>query len=592
MFLSNSLRLVAHSLCNFKRINVWNSDKKYSSAILLTSLITVTTGSFAQELSNPALETLPSDLIVNSDLASEESTIIASQSTQARVIGGTQAAVGKWPSLVAVVMPGDQALQLRQFCGGSIVADRWVLTAAHCMFNQDGSATTPDQVRIVAGINDLDDATAVETVVTNVYVHPQYENNIFPINDIALLELATSVAEPENALLNGDPETLVGRNAYIAGWGAITLDGPVTADWFPNLLQEASMPIVSREQCNLPQSYDGNIIDTQLCAGFREGGVDSCQGDSGGPIYILEGTEQVQIGVTSFGAGCALPNLYGVYTSVDAFRSWIDDYINVTGGAAKATGAVGVGGNDFAGSTHAYFLTLLASFSVLSLLRNFLSMRRKNSALVVLTLLFTSACSSSLQKPEAVDTVIAQATESKSIVARNSKVSISNAPVITLSDDDGHVGFNQLLLGATRMQSVEALASLGFDLPSCNASKTALKGTGRLFLQEQCETKPRAKVMLEGLDIDVLKFHILDDRLVKLEANWLTGDTTLLTSQLNVRYEQVTVAQRPLEWRLGNDHIRVVTSGDEDTDGISGMSLQMIDGRLEGKLPSLFDYPD
>ena len=247
MFLANPYRWFIRRLNRSGPANSLKSAKIAFTLVLLTFAFTGTKGLYAQD----------------------------ELSTQARIVGGNLAGNDEWPSLVALVMPGIEPLRLRQFCGGSVVADRWVLTAAHCMFNQDGSPTTPEQIRIVAGINDLNDVTAVETVVSNIFVHPQYENLFLPVNDIALLELGTSVPVPQNYLLDRDPELLVGTMAFIAGWGATSEEGPVTTERFPSLLQDATLPIVSRATCNLPESYNGNILSTQLCAGFREGGVRS-----------------------------------------------------------------------------------------------------------------------------------------------------------------------------------------------------------------------------------------------------------------------------------------------------------------------------
>ncbi|MFT6307429.1 MAG: secreted trypsin-like serine protease [Halioglobus sp.] len=66
---------------------------------------------------------------------------------------------------------------------------------------------------------------------------------------------------------------------------------------------------------------------TQVCAGFREGGIDTCIGDSGGPLYLIQNGEQVQVGITSFGNGCGLPNFYGVYTNISAYKTWISGYV-------------------------------------------------------------------------------------------------------------------------------------------------------------------------------------------------------------------------------------------------------------------------
>ncbi|MFT6875345.1 MAG: hypothetical protein ACJAZF_001453, partial [Granulosicoccus sp.] len=248
-------------------------------------------------------------------------------------------------------------------------------------------------------------------------------------------------------------------------------------------------------------------------------------------------------------------------------------------------------------------LSLLAGFTILLLTRRSLSRHGRGCTrgctrgcsrrffLLVTALLSASACSSNLPLPEDIDVPRSNSAENKSTVIEGDKKLALSTAKLSLSGDNGKVGLDQLLLGSTRLESVQALSSMGFDVPDCDADKTSIKGTGRLFLREICQAQPLGKVSLEGLDVDDLRFQILDDRLIKLEVNLQSGDAMTLTKQLDGRYEHVPSAERPFEWRLAEDHIRIVASGRSATDGISGMSLQMIDGRLKDKLPQLFDYP-
>jgi secreted trypsin-like serine protease len=284
-------------------------------------------------------------------------------SIQSRVLGGGDAEVGAWPSMAAIVTAGTFALEDRFFCGGTVISDRWILTAAHCMFDAYASDTQPADIRVVVGINDLQDESAIEVVVTNIFVHPQY--NVaggMMNNDIALLELANVVTAPATTLFDGDTETFNDTLAFIAGWGA--LDQVNGSEVYPNLLQDASVPLVSLARCNSSESYQGGILNTQVCAGFREGGIDSCVGDSGGPLYLIQNGEQVQVGITSFGNECGLPNFYGVYTNISAHKTWINGYvadielskntlasIDETGGAASSSQG---------GSLNFYFIGLLS----------------------------------------------------------------------------------------------------------------------------------------------------------------------------------------------------------------------------------------
>ena len=254
------------------------------------------------------------------------------------VVGGRDATEGEFESIVALVSADDSGFippLNRQFCGGTIIASRWVMTAAHCVHNNAGNVLGASSMRVVEGSLDLNGEDADELVVTNVFVHPGYDHgSIDTRDDIALLELANEVDANPVALFTGDPENLSGVFATVAGWGATDfreVNGRLTPVDFADTLQQAAVPIVSREVCNLPESYDGLIQPGQMCAGFVNGGVDGCVGDSGGPLYIEVGGNQLQVGITSFGIGCALPDFYGVYTSVSDYTDWINGFRSTDG---------------------------------------------------------------------------------------------------------------------------------------------------------------------------------------------------------------------------------------------------------------------
>ena len=275
-----------------------------------------------------ALVLLGMSAITQSPLAADDSAnnII----TSARIIGGRDADANSWPSVVALVNSGNFALKNRFFCGATVVAERWAMTAAHCVYDAFGRVVQPSSLRVVAGVRNLQtDVPTEETIVSNIIVHPDYDNtNTLPPNDIALLELATAIDAPAVSLFPGEIEDYNGADSYIAGWGAIRFASVNDAD-YPDQLQEAVVPLVPLARCNSIVSYQGLVTERQVCAGFIEGGTDSCAGDSGGPLFIIEDGEIIQMGITSFGNECALPNFYGIYTSVSHFLPWLSDYINV-----------------------------------------------------------------------------------------------------------------------------------------------------------------------------------------------------------------------------------------------------------------------
>jgi secreted trypsin-like serine protease len=114
----------------------------------------------------------------------------------------------------------------------------------------------------------------------------------------------------------------VGQLLEVTGWGVVEENGETSGE-----LLKARVPYVENATCNQPRSYDGAIRPGMMCAGFREGGIDSCQGDSGGPLVWRSLDGPVLVGVVSFGDGCARKLKYGVYTRVAEYRSWISEAI-------------------------------------------------------------------------------------------------------------------------------------------------------------------------------------------------------------------------------------------------------------------------
>lgn len=235
------------------------------------------------------------------------------------IVGGRPASPGEYPWQV-MLLRGSQ----KQFwCGGSLIAPRWVLTAAHCLGNIRYVAVGAH--RYGGNVNEADrQVIAVKREIG----HPKYEVDFDLGYDIALLELKTpatlndrvqtiALAQPgqDDNLLNA------GRSTTVTGWGALSENG---GD--PDVLQTVNVSIVARNVCN--RSYGGDILADMICAGVPNGTKDSCYGDSGGPLITRNGNNGwKQIGVVSWGRECALKNFPGVYTSVPFFDNWIESYV-------------------------------------------------------------------------------------------------------------------------------------------------------------------------------------------------------------------------------------------------------------------------
>ncbi|PIK86086.1 trypsin [Synechococcus sp. 63AY4M2] len=251
-----------------------------------------------------------------------------------RIVGGRPAQPGAFPWMVALLDATEPDPFQAQFCGGSLIAPEWVLTAAHCFFDleqgqQDVNARNLD---LLLGTTRLQLGAGQRIRAAQIVIHPNFDPRRWPEggNDIALVRLSRPVALPTLPLVQPNQTNLTapGTLATILGWGAtFPLVPGQRPSGFPLDLQQAEVPIVANEVCNAPQSYDGIILDTMLCAGFPQGGVDTCKADSGGPLLVPSGAGFALAGITSFGRGCAQPNFYGVYTRVSSFVGFVQSVI-------------------------------------------------------------------------------------------------------------------------------------------------------------------------------------------------------------------------------------------------------------------------
>lgn len=243
------------------------------------------------------------------------------------IVGGIEAQPGAWPWAAALVAAGEADAFKGQFCGGALIDPIWVLSAAHCTFNGDGSLTQPAQVNVVIGRHRLSVNTGQRLAVVKIVRHPGYQHGVNFDNDVALFQLVSPAAATPIKFIDAQMTALDAPNrpVTVIGWGRIASSGAAS-----DVLRQVEIPLVDLTTCRLSYGvFDGDITDNMLCAGLQAGGKDSCQGDSGGPLMTFDSGSNSwkQVGVVSWGDGCAAPNYYGVYTKIARYADWVTQQI-------------------------------------------------------------------------------------------------------------------------------------------------------------------------------------------------------------------------------------------------------------------------
>ncbi|MBL4822812.1 MAG: trypsin-like serine protease [Colwellia sp.] len=246
-----------------------------------------------------------------------------------------QANIGASASLTVTE---EVAIAQSSICGASFLGGKWLLTASHCVED-----VSPQQLKVNVGEYDLSNGAENTKAIKRIYMHADYLLDVEFNNDIALIELVESVNNPAITLVDlaATEQSSIDNSAVtVVGWGGregYAANGGPTSD-FPDKLHQVDLQLHTNDECKniLAQSstdtFEGaftaddiDITDAMICASIAGGGQGSCQGDSGGPLMINTNEGWQQIGIVSWGIGCAADGFPGVYTRTALFRDWVNE---------------------------------------------------------------------------------------------------------------------------------------------------------------------------------------------------------------------------------------------------------------------------
>jgi len=261
-----------------------------------------------------------------------------------RIVNGAPARLNAWPWIAALGYDDPNRGNLSYLCGSTLITDKHVLTAAHCVVG----GHTPVAVRLGEHVlyDDNDGASPEEYKVVKITPHERYSPRSFA-NDIAIVEFEKAVTykngiqpaclpslSPKSFEPPSSKEKLVSEGVLIAGWGATGFRQPTS-----DKLLQGTISVVSEESCKEKFSAfkNVNIGPKQICALDPNNKIDACQGDSGGPLVVLKRDTNEErryryflVGVVSYGYKCAEPGFPGVYTRVNEYDDWIRNVLNGT----------------------------------------------------------------------------------------------------------------------------------------------------------------------------------------------------------------------------------------------------------------------
>jgi len=256
------------------------------------------------------------------------------------IIGGSSAEPGEWPWMVTLRYKG------KQYCGGTVLSEHFILTAAHCFRTLEGTGSAKVWV-IHAGdyLLKTEDPGEVKIAGRTEQVNGQYkaakviqlerpEGTVWfgvPDYDIAIVRLEKPLNLGKSNIgrvcLPDNKHPVQPGTCTVTGWGH-TIYGDVNSQ--TNKLNEVEVDVISRAECNLKKNWDGHVNPRNICAGKEEGGKDACQYDSGGPLVCERNGVWYQEGISSSGGACGAKNQYGLYSNVALLKEWVVEAVLLT----------------------------------------------------------------------------------------------------------------------------------------------------------------------------------------------------------------------------------------------------------------------
>ena len=246
-----------------------------------------------------------------------ENPIMMMINIQSRIIGGHPTTIERSPYQISLQYKNQH------FCGGSIISETIVLTAGHCFDFFKKKSKAISSVKVRSGTSYYNFGGKLHNIKDITRHADYYVTRGIPVNDVALIKvnepfIFDSTTMPIK-LFDSFEKPFVGKLARVSGWGSIDKK-PKSSE----VLMTITVPIVKNSICERAYSTKGGVQIGQFCAGYYgTGGKDNCQGDSGGPLVV----DNRQVGIVSWGYGCAEAFYPGVYTEVAYYRDWIDQEI-------------------------------------------------------------------------------------------------------------------------------------------------------------------------------------------------------------------------------------------------------------------------